>query len=697
MNNKLINIGLAGNPNSGKSSLFNHLTGLNQKIANFPGVTVEKKSGLLYLSEGRTVNLIDFPGAYSLHATTMDERVLTQLLDDKSHADYPDIVCYVINSEHIDRHLLLATQISDLGIPLILILSMSDIASIDNDKLDEIKENFGVPVIRCSSKTGEGIQLLKSTISDLIFQIEKPEFIQKKFLDATNWESKLREEGISYSVQPDMSYSDFIFAINKENKTGLQSNPSVLKSQVWDTMLRYEKLEPLIRNLQPKKDSKTSAPHKKLDKILVHPLWGMLIFIGIMLIIFQSIFSWSEVPIELLESAFSASATWLQDVLPVAWWSELIVNGVIPGLSGIIVFIPQIMFLFLFISILEETGYMSRVVYLFDYWMRKFGLNGRSTIALISGGACAIPAIMSTRTISNWKERLITILVTPMISCSARLPVYSLLIVFVIPAGRLFGFLNYRGLAFFGIYVFSTCAALFAAWIFKKILKSNEVSQLMLELPNYKMPIAKNVFLNVWEKVRSFIVEAGKVIFVISIILWALTSYGPQKRLDEAMNKFETEKANTSTNIIAQTEASVKLENSYAGVMGHWIEPVIKPLGFDWKIGIALITSFAAREVFVGTIAIIYSAQDDGENTDKLSQLLFKQVDPDTGKKVFDTATSASLIMFYIFAMQCLSTVAVVKKETKSWKWPIIQLVAYTLLAYFASMLTYNLINYFTT
>ncbi len=694
MREKILNIGLAGNPNSGKSSLFNHLTGLNQKIANFPGVTVEKKSGKLLLPDGHNVNLVDFPGAYSLHATTMDEHVFTKLLEDKENESYPDIICYVINSEHIDRHLLLASQILDLNIPLILILSMSDVALIDSDKKNEIKAYFNVPIVRFSAKTGEGIHDLKAAITGLISKLEQGTLEQDKFLVHTKWDHKLKEENIKYSSDSSFSYYDFINAINTEIKSGQGPTSSVLKSQVWDTMLRYEKLEPLIGRLQTNENFQISEPHKKLDRILIHPLWGMLIFICIMLIIFQSIFSWSEIPIELLETAFSSSASWLQSVLPSIWWSEMLVNGVIPGISGIVVFIPQIMFLFIFISILEETGYMSRVVYLFDYWMRKFGLNGRSTIALISGGACAIPAIMSTRTISNWKERLITIMVTPMISCSARLPVYSLLIVFVIPAGRLFGFLNYRGLAFFGIYLFSTMAALFAAYIFKKILKSSEPSQLMLELPNYKMPIAKNVFLNVWEKVRSFIVEAGKVIFVISIILWALTSYGPQKRLDKAMKTYEKDKT-SQQQVPFQTESSVRLENSYAAVMGHWLEPVIRPLGFDWKIGIALISSFAAREVFVGTIAIIYSAHDDGEDTDKLSELLFKQVDPITGKKVFNTATSASLIMFYIFAMQCLSTVAVVRKETKSWKWPIIQLVAYTLLAYFASLLTFNLINFF--
>ena len=692
MKTKVISIALAGNPNSGKSSLFNLLTGLNQKIANFPGVTVEKKSGKFLLANGDIAQLVDYPGAYSMHAITLDEQVFTKLLEDRTNQDYPDIICYVINAEHIERHLLLATQLQDLEIPTIIALSMSDIENLDDVKLNSLREMFRVPVIQISSRTGEGLEELKNEISKISEEILVGEYQQHKFLQNTNWLGKLEDLKILDPLKiTDNSYTNFLSLISFSNKNDRSSSASILKAQVWDTMLRYDQLQPLIKVLKSK-DNVQDIKHGNLDRILVHPVWGMLIFTLIMLIVFQSIFSWSEKPIEFLENAFSYSADLLSKMLPAAWWSDMIINGVIPGLSGIIVFVPQIMFLFFFISILEETGYMSRVVYLFDFWMRKFGLNGRSTVALIAGGACAIPAIMSTRTISNWKERLITILVTPLISCSARLPVYSLLIVFIIPVGKIFGLLNYRGLAFFGIYVFSTLAALFAAWVFKKILKSNEPSQLMLELPNYKMPIIKNVAFNVWEKVRSFIVEAGKVIFVISIILWALTSYGPEKRIQEALLKLEKEKTNITNEQMISTESSIRLENSYAGVMGHWIEPAIRPLGFDWKIGIALIASFAAREVFVGTVATIYSSHDDGENTEKLSVLLSKQINPNTGKKVFNIATSASLIMFYMFAMQCLSTVAVVKKETGSWKWPIIQLVIYTLLAYLASLLTYNLL-----
>lgn len=676
---------MAGNPNSGKSSLFNALTGLNQKIANFPGVTVEKKSAKILLPGGQTCQIIDFPGAYSLHAITLDEQVFTKLIRDRNNENFPDLICYVVNSEHIERQLLLASQIRDLGIPMIIALSMSDIEPLSEDKTEAIKNYFNVPVVRCSSRTGEGISELKTAIQQGLAHQNIP--IQA-LENPANYSEKLRESGLTDQNTAVNNYSEFLSILDSKAK---EKHKSVLQAEVWDTMSRYEALSPLINRLKPDKEP-IPPVQNKVDRILVHPVWGMLIFAAIMFLVFQSIFSWSEKPIEILENAFSSSADLIGRYLPESWVTDLVINGIIPGISGIIVFVPQIVFLFLFISILEESGYMSRVVYLFDYRMRKFGLNGRSTIALISGGACAIPAIMSTRTISNWKERLITIMVTPMISCSARLPVYSLLIVFIVPATRLFGFINARGLAFLGIYVFSTLAALFAAFVFKKIIKTNEKSQLMLELPNYRMPIIKNVLYNVWEKVKTFVTEAGKVIFVISIILWFLTSYGPEKRREAALEAYHTELKADPAVAEQHSESSVLLENSYAGIAGQYIEPLIKPLGFDWKIGIALITSFAAREVFVGTMATIYSARDDGEDTDRLSELLEKQKDPDTGRKVFNPATSASLIMFYIFALQCLSTVAVVKKETNGWKWPLIQLITYTLLAYFASLVTYQVL-----
>lgn len=685
-------IGMGGNPNSGKSSLFNRLTGLKQKTGNYAGVTVEMKRGNMLLPNGTTLEILDLPGSYSIHPTTMDEEVFTSVILDPANPNYPDVMIYVMNSLHIDRHLLMATQLLDLGIPTIFALSLSDLVSLPEEKIDLIRSTFNVPVVPLSSKTGAGIDALKTEISKTLSKkaIEREAPLQ--VFDAAQWQQKMSAESLNGTVLPVHDYPQFIQTIQQAIHKNDSSKAAGLRLQVWDTMTRFEKLSPLINALSKDTVGESNKFTSKLDRILVHPVLGLIIFCILLLLIFQSIFSWSEKPIEWLETAFSFTAVALQDMLPASWMTNMLVRGVIPGLSGIIVFVPQIMFLFIWITILEESGYMSRVVYMGDFWMRRFGLNGRSTIALLSGTACAIPAIMSTRTISNWKERLITIMVTPLISCAARLPVYSLLIVFVVPAGKWLGLLNYKGLAFFGIYVFSTAAAIFAAWVFKKIIKSDEKPQLLLELPDYRMPIFKNVMYNVWNKVRSFIVEAGKIIFMISIVLWALTSYGPQERLNTALLELEQARVENTPESVYLTEANVRLENSWAGIMGQWIEPVLKPLGFDWKIGIALITSFAAREVFVGTMATIYNAHED-EEPERLSVMLANQINPKTGEKVFNLATSASLIVFYIFALQCLSTVAVVKKETGSWRWPIIQLVLFTAIAYLGSLLTFNLLS----
>lgn len=681
----ILKIGLFGNPNSGKSSLFNVLTGLKQKTGNFGGVTVDKKIGKLQLNRSERVELVDFPGSYSLHAVSIDEKIVSAVLQDPAHDTWPDLALYVVDITNLERHLLFLTQLIDLGIPVILVLNMSDLDPKAALKEVKMAAFFQIPVIAISAKTGKNILELKKLINRVLdnptIGISKKAFFQFAEMPDPDF-TQVDNSGERHN------YRQFIDHINMPI-----DHKRKLSLEVWDTMQRFEKLKELIYDPLFIPDPKSShSLTNKFDKILLHPFWGVLVFIFILWLIFQSIFNLAEKPIELLELSFLNVAGWVQNNLPNSWVTDLIAHGIIPGLSGIIVFVPQIALLFIFIGILEETGYMTRVIFLFNFIMQRFGMNGRSIVALISGAACAVPAIMSTRTIRNPKERLITIMATPLISCSARLPVYSLLITYVVPSGMIFGIINKRGLAFFMIYIISSLFALFIAYLLKKKIPSEEPSHLMLELPDYKLPIGKNILITVWEKVKSFITEAGKVILIISVILWAMASFGPADRIKNAVEAHQNKMKNAPAGEMILDIESVKLENSYAGIMGQWIEPAIAPLGFDWKIGIALITSFAAREVFVGTIATIYSTQDN-DDPERLSALLAQQVNPVTGKRVFNAATAASLIVFYIFALQCMSTLAVVKKETGSWKWPMIQLIGYSGFAYLASFIVYQIFS----
>ncbi|MEM1217211.1 MAG: ferrous iron transport protein B, partial [Bacteroidota bacterium] len=460
--------------------------------------------------------------------------------------------------------------------------------------------------------------------------------------------------------------------------------------QVEETMARYDAFSPIVQKALTSTAPDDNSRTQRLDRILTHRLWGPLIFLGLMVLVFQAIFSWAGIPSDAIEALFGFASDGVENIFPSAWWRDLITEGILAGLAGVLVFVPQIAILFLLITLLEEVGYMARAAYMFDRLMQSFGLNGRSLVALISSGACAIPAIMSTRTIANWKERLTTILVAPFISCSARIPVYVVLIGFVISEEVKWGWFNAQGLAFFGLYLLGIVAALLTALLFKYVLKSEAPSHLLLELPEYRRPLMRNVGFTVWEKVRTFVVEAGKVIFVISIILWGLANYGPSERMAAAEQNAQEQIASQD---LTDEEAeyvtkSLQLEASFAGQLGHLIEPVIRPLGFDWKMGIAIITSFAAREVFAGTMATLYTISDESDEQ-SIAQRMGRERDPITGEKVYNTATSASLIIFYVFAMMCMSTLAVVKRETKSWRWPIFQFVFMTGLAYGASWITY--------
>ena len=676
---------MAGNPNSGKSTLFNLLTGLSQHVGNYPGVTVDKKTGTIDLGLRQQITILDLPGAYSMYPSSKDERiVIRQFL---STEQKPDLVLYVADVSQLEKQLLLLTQIKDLGYPVVLALNMADVPGI-TIQTHYLEEHFDIPVVLISGKTGMGIAALKIQMASMLNH------------DATSREPYYKfssqEKNVIEPFHDRMeAETDYARLLNVHHHQWLESIPFLLKkeigaraakegfnpiqAQIHETMARYDKFTPVIKKALHLDESGAGARvTDKIDRWVMHPVLGSIIFFLIMLLIFQAIFAWATGPMDFIEYSMGEVSMFIRSILPEGWIVDLITDGLLAGLTGILVFIPQIAILFLLIGILEEIGYMARAVSMFDMMMRKFGLNGRSIVSLVSGGACAIPAIMSTRNISNWKERLITIMVTPFISCSARIPVYAILIGFAVPQGRLWGF-EQQGLALMGLYGIGIVAALMAAYIFKKLLRSEDRSFLMMELPVYRPPVGKNLFILVFEKTKSFVVGAGKIILIISLILWFLASFGPEQNLKLSQ---ENSKEKSFDN-------RPELKDSYAGILGKWIEPVIAPLGFDWKMGIALITSFAAREVFVGTMATIYSIEDDSDVA-SIRMRMAADKNELTGAPVYNRATTWSLLIFYAFAMQCMSTLAIVKRETRSWKWPIIQFFMMTGLAYFASWLVYQ-------
>lgn len=700
---EVIRVALLGNPNSGKSSVFNHLTGLRQKVGNYPGVTVEKKLGALDYPDGFSLELVDLPGAYSLYTFSRDERMVVSVLADPKDPDYPDVLVYIANSAQLEKHLLLFTQLRDLGLPLILGLNMADIATDKGLEIDPqgLAKTFQVPVVSLNGRTGAGIAELKDLIRK---EVEKKQGVAEPFYRLTEAEAaaiaEVRDhlpEAGQYQALLIAHHQEWLPFIPADLRAHFSEElPKLgfhdLNFQVRETMARFDKLEPMLQKAIRRPKEAPAGPTDYIDRVLTHFIWGPLIFFGLMFLVFQAIFAGAAYPMDWIEQGMGWMGENLRQLAPEAWWMELLTDGILAGLGGILVFIPQIAILFFLISLLEEVGYMARAVFLFDNLMNRFGLNGRSIVALISGGACAVPAIMSTRTISNWKERLITILVTPLISCSARIPVYTLLISFAVPPMLIAGVFNLQGLAFMGLYLIGIASALGSALVFKWILKTDERSFLLLEMPDYKPPVMRNVFLTVYEKVKAFSLEAGKIILGISIVLWLMSSFGPGNSMAEAEKQAlqTAEQEQMDETQTADLVASRQIEASFAGRLGKWIEPAIEPLGFDWKIGIALITSFAAREVFVSTMATIYSI-GSADSEYSVRDRLLEEKDPVTGEKVYNFATALSLLIFYVFALQCMSTLAVVRRETRSWKWPIIQFLFMGALAYLGSLLVYQI------
>ncbi len=694
-----INVALIGNPNVGKTSVFNQLTGLNQQVGNYPGITVEKKIGFCKLPNNIKANILDLPGTYSLNASSIDENVVIELLLNKNDKLYPDVALVVTDVENLKRNLLLFTQIKDLEIPTILVINMADRMKFKGISLDipYLEQHLKTKIALVSSRKGYGIEELKQLIVSFKTISSEP-CLNASVIDP-NYFNSLRKafpNQLLYKLWLVITQDvNFLNLERNEIRSSFTKSHSDLKRlQQKETIKRYQFINDVLK-LGLKIDTSIAKDYRsQLDRVLTHKVWGYAIFFLILFVIFQSIFEWSKIPMDFIDTSFASLSSLAAEQLPAGVLTDLISQGIIPGIGGILIFIPQIAFLFMFISILEESGYMSRVVFLMDKIMRKFGLSGKSIVPLISGTACAIPAIMATRNIENWKERLITILVTPFTTCSARLPVYAIIIALVIPDERLFGFLNMQGMTLMLLYLLGFGMAIFSAYVLNKILKIQSKTYFVVEMPNYKLPLFKNVGINVIEKTKAFIVGAGKIILAISIVLWFLASYGPGEKFSNA-EQIITQ--NTINNPLPEAEfenavASQKLENSYIGIMGKAIEPAISPLGYDWKIGIAIISSFAAREVFVGTLATIYSV-GGSENEVTIKNKMAAEINPVTGEKIFNFASGISLLLFYAFAMQCASTLAVTKKETNSWKWPAGQLIFMSGFAYAIALVAYQILK----
>ena len=700
MSKENINVALIGNPNTGKTSVFNQLTGLNQQVGNYPGITVEKKLGFCKLSNTIKANVLDLPGTYSLNASSVDENVVIELLLNKKHKLYPDVILLVSEVENLKRNLLLFTQIKDLEIPTILVINMIDRMEYKGISLDIpfLEDQLKTKIALVSSRKGTGIEELKKLITTYKSISTEP-CLNASTIDEVYF-NNLRKTFPNQSlyklwlvITQDVNFVDLNRKVLK-NDSFTKTDSELKRLQQKETIKRYQFINDILKIGQKIDVLSAKDLRSKLDRILTHKIFGYLIFFFILFGIFQSIFEWSKIPMDFIDTTFARLSFLANEKLPAGSFTNLISQGIIPGIGGILIFIPQIAFLFLFISILEESGYMSRVVFLMDKIMRKFGLSGKSVVPLISGTACAIPAIMATRNIENWKERLITILVTPFTTCSARLPVYAIIIGLVIPDKRVFGIVNMQGLTLMFLYLLGFGMAIFSAFVLNKVLQLKCKTFFVVEMPNYKLPMFKNVAINVIEKTKAFVFGAGKIILAISVVLWFLASYGPGKKFNNAEEILLSKVENThlSSSDLENKIAAYKLEHSYIGVMGKTIEPVISPLGYDWKIGIAIISSFAAREVFVGTLATIYSV-GGSDTEDTIKNKMKAEVNLETGNTIFNFASGISLLLFYAFAMQCASTLAVTKKETNSWKWPLGQLIFMSGFAYIVAFFAYQILK----
>lgn len=691
-----IKIALVGNPNVGKSTVFNRLTGLRQKVGNYPGITVEKKTGSFTHQQNR-YHAIDLPGAYGIHPSSLDEEIVYDVLIDKANPNHPELVVVIGDPFNLKRAVFLYQQIREMGLPAIFVINMIDEAERSGTSIDvaKLEKTLGTKVVLTDARSGKGIDELKAALAF------KPNGYIPSFMIPQEFAVAIQY--VKEHTRPTNEYIAWLYLSQKQNKhlddeqaqevANARQNHGLNyhRLQIQEALARHASIEKQMAGVVKDPNKKKQYVTERADRVLTHPIWGYVIFFALLLLIFQAIYTWSGPFMDAIDNAFawlaSNTATWL----PPGPINGLITDGIIAGIGGIVIFIPQIAILFVFISLMEESGYMSRVVYLMDRWLRPFGLSGKSAVPLMSGAACAIPAVMSARTIENDKERLITILVTPFMTCSARLPIYIVIIGLVIPEQKVLG-LDLQGLVLFGMYALGLVAALGSAWILKQLMKSKYKSYLILEMPTYKYPVARNVLLNVWEKTKGFVWGAGKIILAISVILWVLGSFGVSEQFTNAEEIVRNDNPGINETDFANAVQSQKLEYSLLGTLGRAIEPAIEPLGYDWKMGIGLIASFAAREVFVSTMATVYSL---GGTDDELTirERMASEINLSTGKPAYNFASGISLLLFYAFAMQCMSTIAIVRKETDSWRWTIIQLAFMTGFAYLAALVAYQLLR----
>lgn len=677
-------IALVGNPNCGKTTLFNRLTGLNQRVGNYPGITVDKRSGKLKLGENHDVELIDLPGAYSLSSNSMDEQIVQDVLLNNAAESHPDLILSVVDVSNLHRNLFLASQVHDLGIPMVLVLNMIDLLEGEVIRTEELEKAFNCPVISISAKDGKGMDSLKKLLLHSTQPEDSPHInLDDKWITDPEVIRELLPDTSVYQRFKITNHIDKLSWVEHQQKISdlvHQSGNSTYKAELNEINARYRFIDQLVKKVKlTKTDLRSKQITEKIDAITTHPIKGLAVFLLTFFIIFQAVFTFAAYPMDLIDSGFVWLGESVATLLPEGMLADFLVDGLLAGIGGVLVFLPQIMILFGLFTILEDSGYLARVSFMTDGLLRKFGMNGKSVIPLVGGFACAVPSIMAARTIENRKERLITIFITPLMSCSARLPVYVFLVSFIAPDDYLLGFISVQGLVMMGMYLLGIVVSLLVALLINYFMKHKSGSSFILELPRYRFPNSKNILSSMINKGKTFVTEAGKIILIASLVLWTLGYFGPQKEMDRIEQKYEQMalESNLSEDELSYLESSEKLEYSYLGYIGKGIEPVIRPLGFDWKIGIALVASFAAREVFVGTMATIYSVEDDPESEGGLKAIKFSY------------ATAFSLLIFYVFALQCLSTVAIVKQETGGWKWPSIQLVSFTALAYFASWLTY--------